>query len=993
MTERLFILQPTVVFRAQFTEDFAVFPMGELPWTDLISGAFAAIEPEMLLRIGTGIAQDDHGRQRIRKAATADTLFIGRSSPGTNDGEVYPVTGDLIDVLNLRLPFAKIPFINGDGTIFEDHDIAWNEQTGSEKPPKSNITPEAFAGTISSGIITVDFDGTDSYVQADGATIATYLWDVDDGTITVGTSASSGITATFPAGFRYVSLTVTDSNGITHTMYVPVYARDPAADTTIGNYQIERRTYGLNGQTIALRILEDIPAQGYPDGTLVMLFEEPTGPTDNSCLFVGWHHSDPAQIAAGRTGILRDVVFECLDIAGKLNALPGFSVSVENKAAPASWLEMSGANMDRYIDRLLRWRSNAFELAYYTPSGTGADFPFVILGSDAQTLWQQATRRANALVPDYHLTCNSRGRLAVVPDPMLQETADRTSTVQATLTEADWSDIRYTHQRAPDVYWLRSEAILASATQIAALFTVAPDTTPGQGAVEQTHGEQLAKNHVDLMNAEGHRYARLNARQSHFTITLAEGDAKEIEPAALTWVQVTVSAATAAQRNLQLSTARGLVRQVDVAYQHGRTGTTKTVTLTWERETTGTPAAPFFPPETDFPDDWEPEPDGGFDPDPAPTTAGDGFGTFYATPPGPLARTRALSASSPEYADITGTTTGSPYDFILDPFRPTTRGWRLTDDGVFRGTDLDQVSPTWEHVLDATDVDTGTGATLAAWGMKIEASINQDGYIGLCVQTGPTSTGWYIYSEDGGTTWNFTSLEALPTLSLLGGLAICPRLVSGAIRVWIGLRTSATNNRRIYRSDNGGASFAHVATLPATASGNGPHTMICPYEGNTAGNIVWVSYDGSGSVSGVFKTTDGFSNVTQISLPGVDTGDETSRVKRLGIEIFAQDSNQIAIWTVNNRLFKSTDGTNFTEVSFTGYIPATHGDVMGAGGFPYAGSQYYIITRGRYIFVSTDGGATWIDKSGDFRTIATTNPGDPASGTRNGVVVPVWVAE
>ena len=51
-----------------------------------------------------------------------------------------------------------------------------------------------------------------------------YTWDVDDGSITVGSSTSESITATFPEGFRWVTLTVTDTNGEDGIHYIPVGA-------------------------------------------------------------------------------------------------------------------------------------------------------------------------------------------------------------------------------------------------------------------------------------------------------------------------------------------------------------------------------------------------------------------------------------------------------------------------------------------------------------------------------------------------------------------------------------------------------------------------------------------------------------------------------------------------------------------------------------------------------------------------------------------------
>src|SRR5690606_6167072 len=101
-----------------------------------------------------------------------------------------------------------------------------------DKPaPKANAGI-AYAGTInpSTGTITVSFDASDSYqfdpaLSSNLSAINAYEWDVADGTITSGTATSAQITATFPAGFRYVRLKVTADNGIWAYMEVPVFAR------------------------------------------------------------------------------------------------------------------------------------------------------------------------------------------------------------------------------------------------------------------------------------------------------------------------------------------------------------------------------------------------------------------------------------------------------------------------------------------------------------------------------------------------------------------------------------------------------------------------------------------------------------------------------------------------------------------------------------------------------------------------------------------------
>src|SRR4030095_7413804 len=53
----------------------------------------------------------------------------------------------------------------------------------------------------------------------------TFLWKVDDGTIVSGTDTSVTMTATFPAGFRYVHLTAVAGNGHSHHCPIRAFVR------------------------------------------------------------------------------------------------------------------------------------------------------------------------------------------------------------------------------------------------------------------------------------------------------------------------------------------------------------------------------------------------------------------------------------------------------------------------------------------------------------------------------------------------------------------------------------------------------------------------------------------------------------------------------------------------------------------------------------------------------------------------------------------------
>jgi hypothetical protein len=116
------------------------------------------------------------------------------------------------------------------------------------------------------------------------------------------------------------------------------------------------------------------------------------------------------------------------------------------------------------------------------------------------------------------------------------------------------------------------------------------------GEGEKPQGEQLALSQSDLNDSCGQRYGRLNADYSTFRITLADGDDRDIDPALLTWVELSLPSAYAAQRGLTFTKARGLPLTVEWNYNSTRTGITKEVIVTWEKETSGIPGVTYTPP-------------------------------------------------------------------------------------------------------------------------------------------------------------------------------------------------------------------------------------------------------------------------------------------------------------------------------------------------------------------------------------------------------------
>lgn len=800
LTPRLYLHNPAVVFKARAVLlDSADYPISFIAYDTVTVGAYTDVTDGMLLLLGTSDGGDQLGRQRIRGAPTNISIFVGRSSRGIFDGELSVEDNAYITVLDDYRVWARMPFIDSTGEAFKDSalEVEWRTTT---PPPVSNCG-QGFAGTIDpdTGVMPVAFNGQHSFATTDGATIDTYLWDIADGTLTGGSlDSDDNITTQFPAGFRYIHLTVTDSEGHAHISHCPVYARDPDDDTSFDGFQIESHRISDAGVTMTIRALQDMPRATYPDGTLAMMWgREPAGEGDRThMLIVGWLDVDDATHNAGRTGLLRDTTLTILDVAAKLDTLPGLPQAVaddetrDTELIPdITWNYMVAPTMDKYMHYLWAWHSTALEVADFIWSDTGTAYQIAIKSSDGESLWNQAWRLAQAMCPGYVLTCDQAGAIRVEPDPMLQEIADRTSTVQVEITENDWSDLRFSYQRASRTHWLKTGALVVQSeitfnpippgapegtrptVYLPTVFSWSPGLTPGQGLGLVENNDQLAASQDVLNNATGHRYARMNAATGLLTVTLIQDDGapveqipwRLIEPAHKEWVTFTLSAANAAQRGLTFTTARCLPKEVTPRYNNGKTGLTRTVEVTLEPETSGQPGATYTPPAVPAPGDQPatvpppiPPPDMGLV-EGQQVVAGIGkFGRYktadFQTPSG---------SGGPTYTFNNLTGSDEMLTWVVDPFSPgyapgatsgSVDGWAATATAIYR---IEQIHGT------TTCNAVVTFATTALW-RTIQASFGTYFVTGsnpwlICISyygnaAGHTGT-WCTYSKDGGATW------------------------------------------------------------------------------------------------------------------------------------------------------------------------------------------------------------------------------------------------
>lgn len=709
---------PTAIFRARVNAPGAIsYPVTALPFDTVTLGTFSDLQPGQTLLLGSASGLDDLGRVRVQNLASSTQIPVGRVSRGVEDGTLEVVDNAFLTVWEDYRVFAKLPYIDLDAGIdFKDGDIAVGDYS-VEIPPVA-IMGAGFADYIdpATSLITVTFDSSPSYAMADGATIVSRTWDIQDGTLVSGTLTSTSITVTFPAGFRYVFLSVVDSNGQGHTTGRPVLAVDPAADVTIDNTKCQvTQRLTLQGQTLDVQMYADLPRTSWPDGCLVMMFDgAPTGPADRSNIrFIGYLQSESATMRATKTGLVRDTVLHCLDVAGRLDTLPGFPQALQREDDPEvdeQWSLMPGLDMNKALHYLLHWHSTALTVADFFLPALGDSYPSMRIDTAGATLYDQVNSTAIKIDPDHLLTCNRLGQLSVLADWMLVDVGDRPA-ASSILTEDDYSELSVDYHRPPRVHVLRNSAVIASTdwlviggvNTLPLAFAIAPGDAFSQGTSEETEAEGLTLSQALLNKTTGHKYARRNARFGLARLKLPAPDCWDYEPALLNRIQLNIAAAYAAQRGLPFTQVNCMVKELSVRYVTDKRGTWVDPELVLEFETSGYPAQTVIPEIPEPVDDYETPPP----PDPwTPPLPGDDS-VFYGDmkayilwDSAHVMRTWDIKDSPPVWSLVDTGITGTILDGSYIHVSASAVGmWLLTSNGVFVCMDIMATTPSWTHVL------------------------------------------------------------------------------------------------------------------------------------------------------------------------------------------------------------------------------------------------------------------------------------------------------
>lgn len=844
-------------------------------------GDFNDVERHMTIEFGSTPGARDIGVSRIRKLATASRIFIAETSPGD-----LPITDNAYFSIKLDWrPWPKKPRLvgtkNNAGLVtnfveYHDYETQYSDQNDVIEPI-ANITRSATsrvqpdpAGFVDPGQIyrTLSMSSYFSWPVANATTIASRVWDVGDGTITVGTSTSETITVQFPVGARWIKLTITDSNGNNKNHYFPVLVFDdenqPLREMLPGDELGFKVTSDsrIDGRSMSFEIFgQDDTLEAYT-GQLTIYWEKAKfgiydPPDDYIVSFMGWAIKDAETLKMhNRTRYTVEVG----GIQFWLSSFNSFGQKLSEKAVVNRWYKFPAntLSVDRVAHYILREYSTAMILTnlYFSPyqhTTKAEDFK-------KDKIWSQLVelQKGNLQV---QVCCDSMGTIWFTPKYEYLELSgddyanriDRDIVIN--MDKADWTD---SQGLILDYDYVGKVSITDSAGskikngKNVLVYAKAPGFVPADsGADEELPFQRLPPeaNNRKIRWLVGQHHAQADNPRGNVSLTLI-GNYDFIEPAwgepvTITWIEESL-------RGTIVNTEEFILTGIQVTHSNDIGTAPKKITWTLKQATIGLLGAVYTP---------EKSVQGNV---PVPTYKFPKINIPYFNPPewinlppsvpglglvtmgwGTLTDwfqheylmiSRNANDNDPNYEQINLALVGGTVAFAADPWSPLylnagtqVNAWAATHDSIYRILDIFGArTKTLQQNLSAFEFQSPLPFFVTM--------VTQPSSVGFCAVAGYSSGGseaikvWYTIN--GGTTWNMVEISS-PDPSVTDPVKLyASPFIDGKLYLSF-VDNTETISHRLWRSLDFGATwedltdlglvpanFAGMYALPASANPN-----------------------------------------------------------------------------------------------------------------------------------------------------------------------------
>lgn len=764
-------------------------------------GAFADVEEGMTLWVSSsGFYERDKGWLRIRLAATGNTLFVAEAG----DTLVNFEDDDYLTVVEDYRIASKYPrYTEADPPQwFMDYEIAYSDQN-ELFGPQAVMGPAAI-GFLDGGSVDLSFYGSRSKAHTPGSTFGGFLWtfpdattDINQGTVLVPVVWTENVA--YPDG-RWVSFRVTDSDGKTHTGRRLTFI----FERTGGDVPYEAIVLGTmdggweaGGYKARIRALGVADITEFPQGAHVVIFEEAVyGGTEGSIggnygyrqnvVLEGWIQ-EGSIVQDSETGWVEFEIVTSGDLMKRLQAYPVALNHVDG--APSSWLEVKDLTLDLAAFHVLRWRSTVLDVIdvhFADNTGDVGGNTIAFQDLEAATLYDQL-RKNYAEAGLGHVASDFQSAIYMQQDAQVAEVRWPQELFDLEKTDRiDELEVTERHHEPISQFIIYGASLTGEP-----LGASAPGDPFGyEGEVEEIPFGLALTDQNEVNAWAGNLRAERNNPYPRVTVQMA--GYWRIDAVPQSYVLLSTIAADT-KRGIVWTNKRMLVREYRVRYDAVK-GSAQTE-LTLEPETVGVSGSAIIFPDPEPPEPVPPIP---IPPQPPPlpdppetiwcwgvATANTGFGLD-------IVRTKDMEAGTVVWESVRNAAIGvgeSIRIFALDPFNPSTRGYLVTNGGIYYSTNLNAAvaaNVVWVNSLDLADMRTLIGEVTAKFcdttdGMNVgflATTFADQGFIVSGAVRGPFGAGnnefelWVLWTENitlGMAGWNFKKITDGFTVTSQGG--------------------------------------------------------------------------------------------------------------------------------------------------------------------------------------------------------------------------------
>jgi hypothetical protein len=991
-TGYLAIIPQTVVCTST-VDSTPTFPAMSLTMT-VTAGAAADIERGMTVRVESsgGVFK---GLLRVASTGTlsATILPINEVAAGT----VNIAATDVLKIVAEYRIWDKL--VSATAALNKDSRLAYAAQL-ADPPPVANAGGAAVGWGATASIA---FDASTSYaVDPDNTGGLTYAWDFGDGT--PATSATATETVSFPAGFRWIKLTVTDADNSAETeKLVPVWVFDNSTLTPTKVIMSALEGDARNGWRASFELVDsDASITTLPDGALVVYVERET--------YAGTEASYGSNVS-GRSNIkfigylTRDTIsiepdsdtvrFDAEGPLGILERTPALTQLMISDSTPANWQEVKTLTVQRALWYLWHWQTTVGTL-FDTLAINGGSLGNLSLLRIAVTDVSSAAGQLRDLATATNLlvSADRLGRLTFVREFDYLDSTDRTARVKTLdLTTADVMVADITREHRGTTKFVRGEGLTTAG---AAVFANAPGNAPSPlGASSETFSRQIVSNQADLNTRAGLHFAKSNGLYNGqfvprgVTLTLPDGY-DVFEPAYGEAVTLTLAAATN-KRGVSFGTGtRWTVPRVSI--NHEADSGAKTVRLTLDHETTGVAAVTYVPPVAadiglnipsfDFSYEF---PGFFFDFDTSRTQTGTGTIAMFVTDNYMYLTanfTTPAAAGGPAWAAVDlsalANWNGNLLDFVVDAYSPKylgtgteVNGWIATSTRLLRITDIfGTPALTSRHTFNAAPETNATRSIQASFGAQ-----NRVVCLSYYGNDGTYPGTWATWTTDDS---SYTETQVTEFYQTNTGFGVTPAVYvssrnAGIVYAQAYTATGSGDSATIalYRSANGGSTWAAASAVTTTAQTVPLAKMDVPFNVTNDLTLLWGEYIDTGTTYSLYRSIG--TSETDISPTGT-YGPVGSRALALSLD---NPDYAVCVGTAyigsatTNRAWATSNLSNSTPTWTAITDATTNADLAYTGATITGTSNLYLWGTQSKIAYSDDGGVYVDSKRGNLTSTGT----------------------